>query len=124
MFSTKGVVLLGFSILFLGLIGFSQSAYAVGGTISDQTSCEALGLTWASSNRCQVSGLQLEIVRGDVLTINSGIRLDVSSNSTGVPVKLHCSVDQVGLFDAGLLRHPARLRYTRKSVADSLTAAA
>ncbi|MEK0360740.1 MAG: hypothetical protein QQN53_08235, partial [Nitrosopumilus sp.] len=65
------------SILILGGLGFSD-AFAVGGTISDQTSCEAIGGTWISPNTCQITGT-LSIPHLQTLTVNSGIILEITS---------------------------------------------
>jgi len=65
------------SILILGFIGLSEDVHAVGGTISDQASCEAVGGIWIAPNTCQIQGtLQLE--NFETLTIDSGIVLDVT----------------------------------------------
>jgi len=62
------------SIVILGLLGFSHDAYAVSGTISDQTSCQAIGGTWITPNRCHVTALTINV--GETLVVSSGIILD------------------------------------------------
>jgi len=50
-------------IVVLAVFSYNQNAFAIGGTISNQNSCTALGLTWLTPFHCFVNG---------ELTINEG----------------------------------------------------
>ena len=67
----------------------SQQAFAVSGTIDDQLSCEALGLTWVTVpfDGCQIDGT-LTVGSGEIL--NSNVLLYVGTTGLfqkGVEVK-------------------------------------
>ena len=59
------------SILILGVIGFSQDASAVGGTISGGPSCIAIGGEWDGISTCTHNSLLIS--SGETITISSGI---------------------------------------------------
>jgi len=75
------------SILILGIAEFPfNQAFAIGGIISDQASCETIGGVWSSPNICEIDFLAISSV--EVLTVNSGIILELSEGSFGSPAQL------------------------------------
>jgi len=71
------------AVLILGLIGFSfsQDSFAVGGTISNQASCEAIGGTWVPPNTCQINGV-ITINAEELLEVGFGIILEITNSGT------------------------------------------
>ena len=62
-----------FALSFIVILGHTQDAYAVGGTISDEASCVAFGGMWSSPpDKCEISS-SATINSGETLTFSSGI---------------------------------------------------
>lgn len=74
-----------FSVLLLGF-SFNQDAYAVGGTISDEISCELFTgdpNSWIAPNRCVIFN-PITVDSSDTLTVNAGIQLNVEGSESGM----------------------------------------
>ena len=80
--------------LSLVLVSHHQDAYAVGGTISDETSCVNFGGTWTSPpDKCEITN-SLTINSGETLTVSSNILLFM--NRAGFDIKDGGTVNNFG----------------------------
>jgi len=89
----KAVIIIA-SILILGTLGLSQNAFAAGGTISNQNSCTALGLTWLAPSHCFVYG-ELTINEGENLTV---VNIIFQVQPSGTIIN-HGTIDNSGTLD-------------------------
>ncbi|HEX9846703.1 MAG TPA: Calx-beta domain-containing protein [Candidatus Nitrosotenuis sp.] len=85
-----------FALITLGmtLFGTMPEASAVGGTISDQTSCEGMGGSWTAPDTCTVTSLTIN--SGQTLTIPNGIMLVISNTGGAGIVNFGGTIDNSG----------------------------
>ena len=97
-----GIAMIGFS--------FSQNAAAVGGTVSDGSSCGAIGGSWNGVSTCSISFLIINA--GETLTVSPGTTLHVLPGS----LQIHGTLDirgtmtvsssaQVIVFGGGMINN-------------------
>ena len=118
--SNVGFVLMSILLASSAFFASSQQAFAVGGTISDETSCLSItgDGTWIAPNVCQVNSS---------LSINNGETLDVTGQlkiATGATVTIQDTATLVisgddgndGLWIEGTLEHYGLIEYTGGAV--------
>ena len=99
----RSVVAIAFlGVLILGFAGYANSANAIGGTISDQLSCQVVGGHWDAPNTCSVAwSPSTKINAGETLTIGPNIILknrDTITNDGGI-IRNFGTIENIGIIN-------------------------